>query len=84
MSLVSEVESLYTKIVCIAPKYIMVNKTSKTICIAQAGSESVHDMIDSGDRREWVWQDSNLSEHISIKKDIEDSDWLWSEPVDIN
>lgn len=34
MSLVCEKESVYTKIVCVAPKYVMVNKMTRAICIA--------------------------------------------------
>jgi len=34
MSLVSESESIYTKIVCISPRYVVVNKLNRAICIA--------------------------------------------------
>jgi len=34
MSLISENESIYTKIVCIAPKYVVVNKLNNRVQIA--------------------------------------------------
>ena len=34
MSLVSADESVYSKIVCISPSYVMFNKMSRAICLA--------------------------------------------------
>lgn len=77
MSLVSENEAVYTKVVSIQPKIIMVNKLSRAINIAQAGNDMLYDVLEEGDRREWVWQDSNLEDHIIIKKENEDPDRDW-------
>jgi hypothetical protein len=39
MSLISEHESIYTKIVSIAPKYVLVNKLKTRVSIAQVGGD---------------------------------------------
>lgn len=84
MSLVSDQESVYTKIVSIAPKYIIVNKSPRKLCIAQTGNEYLFDTLDSGDRREWYWPESANDHKLVIKLDNEEySRWLWSSPLDI-
>lgn len=81
MSLVSESEFIYTKIVSIQPKIVMVNKLNRALNIAQAGNESHYEVLESGERKEWVWQDSNLDELITIKKESEDPDRDWGHPT---
>ena len=80
MSLVYDLESIYTKIVCIVPKYVMVNKTSRAMCISQAGNEMMYEVLESGERKEWIWHDTNLDEKIAIKKENEDFDRDWGNP----
>ena len=59
MSLISEHESIYTKIVCIAPKYVLVNKLNTRLQITQVGVEDQVDFLESGDRKEWFWPDTH-------------------------
>jgi hypothetical protein len=77
MSLVDENDFIYTKVVSIQPRYVMCNKLSRAINIAQVGNEYLYDLLETGERREWVWQDSNLEELIIIKKQNEDPDRDW-------
>lgn len=84
MSLVSDQESVYTKIVSIAPKYIVVNKSPRKLCLAQTGNEVLYDALEFGERREWYWPDSSNDHKLVIKlDDEEEAHWLWSSPLDI-
>ena len=69
MSLISENESIYTKIVCIAPKYVVVNKLNNRVQIAQPGSDEQQEQLEPGERREWYWADTHLQQKIVIKYD---------------
>lgn len=82
MSLVSEEESIYTKIVNIAPRFVIVNKIGRAICVAQSGNECMYDVVESGERREWIWLDSNLEDLIVVKKEDEDPDRDWGKTTD--
>ena len=79
MSLVSAKESVYTKIVTIVPKFILVNKLGRALCVAQAGNEHLFDIVESGQRKEWVWQDASLADLITVKKVNEDADRDWGD-----
>ena len=77
MSLVSADESVYSKIVSISPQYVIYNKLSRAISLAQAGNETQVEVLEAGDRREWIWSDSSLEESIKVKKANEDPDRDW-------
>ena len=68
MSLISEHESIYTKIVCIAPKFVLVNKLKARVSIAQVGGDNIpQEILEIGDRKEWYWNDSHEQQKIVLK-----------------
>jgi len=99
MSLISEHESIYSKIVCIGPKYVLVNKLNTRLQITQVGVEDQIEVLESGDRKEWYWPDTHQQQKILMRlenengfeiaeftdriKKNEEPKWLWSSPIEI-
>eukprot|EP00347_Sterkiella_histriomuscorum_P018285 403346093 len=69
LTLVVDDDYIYTKIVQIQPKYVLVNNMKSPICVAQSGNElNSYEVLEPQNRREWVWADSNLEDEIVIKR----------------
>jgi len=69
LSLAIEDDFLYTKIVQVAPKFVVVNKMRTQIWISQEGCEHFFkDVLNPNDRKEWVWPSSLQPERMVVKK----------------
>mmetsp|Transcript_28502 Transcript_28502/g.38012 ORF Transcript_28502/g.38012 Transcript_28502/m.38012 type:complete len:240 (+) Transcript_28502:400-1119(+) len=72
-------EKIFTKLIVISPKYVLVNQMKGAIEVAQLNTQHMPlacVLMESGDRREWVWTDYNRDSLISVRKsgfDQEDS-----------
>lgn len=72
-------EKIFTKVIVISPKYVLVNQMKGAIEVAQINTQhlpSGSTRMEHGDRREWVWNDYSKASLICVRKsgfDDEDS-----------
>lgn len=64
---------IYTKMIVMSPKYVLVNQMKAPIEVAQIystedSSYEREERLDEGDRKEWVWQDHNEKNLLCVRK----------------
>ena len=62
---------IFTKIIMISPKYVLVNHMKSPLEVAQIYTEdtvSGKQLMQVGDRKEWVWPDYTKENLIVIRK----------------
>lgn len=78
-------QSLYTKVITIVPKYVIINKTDEKLLITQEKLDDDFTIIDSHSRENFKWLNGTNIKKVMIK--ILDSkandpinEWMWSSP----
>ena len=73
---------IFTKLIVVSPKYVLVNQMKAPIEVAQIYTEEQplgRQVMDVGDRKEWVWSDFSKENLICVRKmgrtDYEASCW---------
>jgi len=88
LSLSDYQDSVYTMVVLISPKYVIVNNLKSVLEVAQVGhldTQSPSMMMESGDKLEWYWPDSTSAELIKVKvhsNNLALSEHIYSEASD--
>lgn len=60
---------IFTKMVVVSPKYVLVNQMKTAIEVAQVyNEEEGRNVMEVGDRKEWYWQDYTKDCLISVRK----------------
>ena len=62
---------IFTKIIVISPKYVLVNSMKSRLEVAQINTQHSSQacmLMEVGERREWVWHDSAKDYLISVRK----------------
>ncbi|CAI2385812.1 unnamed protein product [Moneuplotes crassus] len=85
LSLIDLNMPLYTKIITILPKYVIINKTDKKLLLTQKGLEQDFTIIDSRSREIFSWLEAKAEKKALIKmldSSTEDplKEWKWSSP----
>ncbi|OMJ85768.1 hypothetical protein SteCoe_12834 [Stentor coeruleus] len=75
-------ETVFTKIVIISPRYILVNNMQNNLVIAQEGLLQYGMIIQPGSRVPFHWTDKDYKELIRVKGKGEE--WAWSGPFAID
>lgn len=77
---------IFTKLIVVSPKYVLVNQMKTPIEVAQVNMEETtqgRQVMEVGDRKEWVWSDSTKENLICVRKmglvDYEASRWSSSD-----
>ena len=76
-------QSIYSKVVTILPKYVIINSTGRKILLTQQNLEDDFTIIDSNSRENFRWLDGNGTRKVMIKildDTAEDpiKEWMWS------
>jgi hypothetical protein len=76
---------LYTKVITILPKYVIINKTEEKLLITQEKLDDDFTIIDSLSRENFKWLNGSSIKKVMIKiLDSKASDpineWMWSSP----
>lgn len=76
---------MYTKIITVLPKYVILNKSDKKLLLTQKGLDDDFTIIDSNSREIFLWLNAKAEKRVMIKmldSDAEDpiKEWAWSSP----
>lgn len=76
-------QSLYTKVITILPKYVIINNSSHKLLVTQENLVDDFTIIDSNSRENFKWLSSKASKKIMIKilddqADDPINEWQWS------
>lgn len=81
-------QSIYTKVITILPKYVIVNKTDQKLLITQENLEDDFTIVDSECRENFRWLNGSGIKMIMIKildnnADDPINEWKWSSPFSL-
>ena len=81
-------QSIYTKVITILPKYIIINKTEEKLLVTQENLSDDFTIIDSSSRENFRWLNGSGIKMIMIKildNNAEDpiNEWEWSSPFSL-
>mmetsp|Transcript_38812 Transcript_38812/g.28113 ORF Transcript_38812/g.28113 Transcript_38812/m.28113 type:complete len:160 (-) Transcript_38812:242-721(-) len=68
LSLSNYHDSIYTKMITIVPKYVLVNHMKSPLEVSQVGCKANYITIEPKMKREWCWFNHTQPEKIIIKK----------------
>ncbi|EAR98864.2 PH domain protein (macronuclear) [Tetrahymena thermophila SB210] len=71
-------QKLFSKVITISPRFILVNKTGHQIYIKQKGYDDKVTAIEKDTRIPLFWYDQSESRFLSIKLQEEANEWNWS------
>lgn len=81
-------QSIYTKVITVLPKFVIINKTEDKILLTQEKLEDDFTIIDSYTRENFRWLDGKGTKKVMIK--VLDStandpinEWIWSSPFSL-
>ena len=82
-------QSLYTKVITILPKYVIINNSSDKLLVTQENLQDDFTIIDYNSRENFKWLCCNAPKKIMIKiLDGQASDplneWRWSSPFKLD
>ena len=86
LSLVDLNQALYTKVITILPKYVIINNTDEKLLVTQEHLSNDFTIIDSKSRENFKWLNARASKKIMIKildnkADDPINEWNWSSPI---
>lgn len=81
-------QSIYTKVITILPKYVIINNTDHKLLITQEKLDDDFTIIDSQSRENFKWLDGKKIKKVMIKildNEANDpiNDWVWSSPFNL-
>ena len=82
-------QSLYTKVITILPKYVIINNSSNKLLVTQENLQDDYNIIDCNSRENFKWLSYDAPKKIMIKiLDDQASDplneWKWSSPFKLD
>ena len=75
-------EMMFTKVIVISPRYLVVNNTEAGIIIAQDGLFDYGVILEAGAQLPFHWTDKNHQELVIVK--VKGDHWAWSGPFSID